>query len=280
MKKTVISVILLGLFSNANIIAEENVNEKALNNVLEQLMKKEEKKTPKPIVVKKELPNISVISKKPENKNLINSENIIDNSNALKENYTEIVEQPDTQLLKKESIDSIKLTEKVLNQDLTVKDIHDDGRDIDYSKQNNMFLLNVPAETKIRANVDLVLPPYRETIFYNKGKLVAENPFSNSLNITYCYLVLEPSGFWRRFKSDSHKYLTVKSNVSQKKTYQSNKGDDSLVYAHETVFTFDNPHIKNLVCESTEKSLPLTIGDVNKATGNLFSFEITPMVDI
>lgn len=277
MKKTVISVVLFGLFSTGNVYsAESSKNEDLLNNVLQQLINKESKQNNK---IKEET-NKNTTSGKVEVATKKKVENVIKEKNLIQDNYTEVVEQPEVQLIEKKTLEK-NLNERISNQDLTIEDIHDGEKTIDYSKQNNMFLLNIPSDTKVRANVDLVLPPYREKLSYYKGKLVAESPFSNSTSATYCYLVLEPSGYWRRFKSENSKYLTVLSNVSQKKTYQSNINENSkLVYTHETVFTFDNKHIKNLVCESSEKSLPLTIKDVHDATGNLFSFEITPMIDI
>lgn len=284
MKKTLLSLAFLSIFAGSA-VAQDNenkdANEDILNNVLQQLMTKQDKKPEELIKNKQE--NIkrnpvvqNEVVLKNENKNKKPKE-LVEPKNKL----TEIVEQPKMQLVE-ESIVSNEV-EKALSTGIIIEDINTSERELNIENDTpeHVFLLNVPIETKIRANVDFILPPYRDKISYYEGNVTSGSPFDYTSKATYCYLNLEKSGLWRRFKAEEDKYLKVVSNVSNKKTYQYN-GDSSreVITVYETVFTFDNAHIKNLVCESSEKELPLTIKDLNKATGNLFSFEITPMLDI
>ncbi len=286
MKKTLLSIAFLSIFAGSA-VAQENenkdANEDILNNVLQQLMTKQDKKPEE--LIKNKQDNIkknpvvqNEVVLKNENKDSTNKAPVVsENKNKL----TEIVEQPKMQLVEESIVNNE--VEKVLSTGMIIEDINTSERELNTEETpEHVFLLNVPIETKIRANIDLILPPYRDKISYYEGNVTSGSPFEYTSKATFCYLNLEKSGLWRRFKSEENKYLKVVSNVSNKKVYNYNIDDTSkeVVTVYETVFTFDNPHIKNLVCETSEKELPLTIGDLNKATGNLFNFEITPMLDI
>lgn len=286
MKKTLLSIAFLSIFAGSA-VAQENenkdANEDILNNVLQQLMTKQDKKPEE--LIKNKQDNIkknpvvqNEVVLKNKNKDNTNKAPVVsENKNKL----TEIVEQPKMQLVEESIVNNE--VEKVLSTGMIIEDINTSERELNTEETpEHVFLLNVPIETKIRANIDLILPPYRDKISYYEGNVTSGSPFEYTSKATFCYLNLEKSGLWRRFKSEENKYLKVVSNVSNKKVYNYNIDDTSkeVVTVYETVFTFDNPHIKNLVCETSEKELPLTIGDLNKATGNLFNFEITPMLDI
>tara|TARA_B100000073_G_C23708793_1_gene563395 strand:+ start:364 stop:1224 length:861 start_codon:yes stop_codon:yes gene_type:complete len=286
MKKTLLSIAFLSIFAGSA-VAQENenkdANEDILNNVLQQLMTKQDKKPEE--LIKNKQDNIkknpvvqNEVVLKNENKDNTNKAPVVsENKNKL----TEIVEQPKMQLVEESIINNE--VDKVLSTGMIIEDINTSERELNTEETpEHVFLLNVPIETKIRANIDLILPPYRDKISYYEGNVTSGSPFEYTSKATFCYLNLEKSGLWRRFKSDENKYLKLVSNVSNKKVYNYNIDDTSkeVITVYETVFTFDNPHIKNLVCETSEKELPLTIGDLNKATGNLFNFEITPMLDI
>ena len=202
----------------------------------------------------------------------------------------EIVSLPTTQNEERVLISSENLLDSntdnknkdlLLNQDLTIEDIHTAEKELDIvQNEGHMFLLNVPVRTEIRANIDLILPPYRSSLSYYNGKLVSESPFKYNDEVTYCYLTLEESGVWRRFKANEEKFLTVEHNISNKVKYESSMEEGKVITIYETTFTTDNPHIKSLTCETSEKELPLTIKDLNESTGNLFRFKYTPMLDI
>ena len=285
MQKTLLSLAFLSIFAGSA-VAQENqekdANEDILNNVLQQLITKQDKK---PVELKNKQEDIKrnpVVKNevlKNENKQelqVVKAEETNEEENKL----TEIVEQPKMQLVEESVINND--VEKVLSTGMIIEDINTSERELNTDDTpEHVFLLNVPIETKIRANVDLILPPYRDKISYFEGNVTSGSPFDYTSQATYCYLNLEKSGLWRRFKAEEEKYLKVVSNVSNKKVYQYNNDKErEIITVYETVFSFDNEHIKNLVCETSEKELPLTIGDLNKATGNLFSFEITPMLDI
>jgi hypothetical protein len=282
MKKTVISLMLGSLFIG-NLSASSNSNEDILNNVLTQLMQ-DNKKENKPIS--------NVVLKQPEvKKEVLNNipQKVFVNQEVVKKGIDneivkqEIVEQPALRIIDTSSVlDNNTLDNNLMNEDLTIQDIHSAEKEMNMEQnQDHMFLLNVPVDTEIRTTIDLILPPYRDKINYFEGKLVSENPFNHSKEVTYCYLELEKSGIWRRFKSSEDKYLKITSNVSNKIKYEfSQEGENEVITVYETVFSTDNPHIKQLVCETSKKQLPLTIGDLNKATGGLFKFTYTPMVDI
>lgn len=286
MKKTLLSLAFLSIFSGSAVAQDDvnkNANEDILNNVLQQLMTKQDKE-PKELIKDKEPKGLikdkqDNIKRNPivQNKVILKNKKSEEDKNKL----TEIIEQPKMQLVEESVINDD--VEKVLSTGIIIEDVNTSERELNIENDTpeHVFLLNVPIETKIRANVDLILPPYRDKISYYEGNVTSGSPFYYTSKATYCYLNLEKSGLWRRFKAEEDKHLKVISNVSNKKTYQYNADSSrEVITVYETVFTFDNDHIKNLVCESSEKELPLTIKDLNKATGNLFSFEITPMLDI
>jgi hypothetical protein len=277
MKKTVLSLAFLSIFASnafAQESQEKDVNEDILNNVLKQLMtSKEQPKDTKIPQITKSNPQVKKLDESIEDKS-----NKIDKE---KPQLIEVVQQPNMQLVEEKEIRQDTFDD-ILNGNMIIQDIHSSEKELNIQDTPEyVFLLNIPIKTKIRVNVDLVLPPYRDKISYYQGNLTSGNPFDYTSKATFCYLNVVKSGLWRRFKADENKFLNVISNVSHKKLYQYNESDiREIINVFETTFSFDNDHIKNLVCESSEKELPLTIGDLNKATGNLFDFEITPMLDI
>ena len=279
MKKTVLSLAFLSIFTGSVMAQETNENEDVLNNVLQQLLKSEDKGDKKPDVIKKQYsseqtkPEVQAVTKKIESTPV--------QQEIEGEKLVEVVEQPKMQLVQESSLENLEV-EAIMNGDMIIQDIHTSEKELNTEgTPEHFFMLNVPVETKLTANVDLILPPFRDKMAYTNGKSTSTDPFEYTSKATFCYLNLEKSGVWRRFKSDESKYLKVVSNVSNKKLYQYNTEDSrEVITVYETVFTFDNEHIKNLICKSSESELPLTLGDLHKATGNLFSFEITPMLDI
>lgn len=278
MKKTVLSLAFLSVFTGSAIAQETNENEDVLNNVLQQLLQAEDKKD---VVNTKVLP----VKKKPAAEQIKNETISKVHEVELKlpeePKLVELVEQPNMNLVEESSLDNLEV-EAILSGKMVIQDIHTSEKELNTEDTpEHFFLLNVPVETKLRANIDIILPPFRDKIAYQNGKSTSNDPFEYTSKATYCYLNLEKSGVWRRFKSEENKYLTILSNVSNKKLYQYNEEDSrEVITIYETVFTFENKHIKNLVCKTSEKNLPLQISDINKATGNLFEFEITPMLDI
>lgn len=269
MKKTAICLIISCLLTG-NAFADSNQNNKKqediLSSVLSQLLEEGEGNTVKEQKTKKS----EEIKPQNEIKNDLDLELNKDKERVL--------------ISKTDLLETENKSDKLLNENIVINDINSNEKEINVSQnQDNMFLLNVPIKTIIRANIDIVIPPFRNKLSYSEGKLVSENPFNYSEDVTYCYLTIEESGFWRRFKSstyDQDKKLTIESNNSSKLTYKSSLNKDSIVNVYETTFTTDNKHIKEIVCETSEKELPLTIKDLNKATGNLFKFEYSPMIDI
>lgn len=283
MKKKVVSLVLSSVLIGS-LSAETNSNEDVLNNVLSQLLKDQPTQV-KEKVENKKVSESKVVKVNNEQKVKVEPAKVVSENKVIEEQKvlekTEVVEQPNLKLIEKENVLENILENNLMNEDLVTQDIHSEEKVISLDNdQNSMFLLNVPLESEIRATIDIILPPYREQVIYYEGKLVSENPFNYNKKVTYCYLNLETSGVWRRFKAEEDKFLKIISNVSSKNKYQFAGEKDSVIEVYETVFTTDNKHIKQIVCESSEKSLPLTIGDLNDATGGLFKFTYTPMVDI
>ena len=270
MKKTAVSLILTSILTGS-LYAQTSSQEDILNNVLTQLLKedviKEKKST-----IKKDLPIEKVAA------STFKSMPIAENKPVL---ATPKLKDGRIVLSTQNFLDTDNKSNILLNEDYTTEDIHTGEREVNIEQnKGHMFLLNVPVQTEITANIDLILPPFRDKLIYHKGKLVSENPFNYSEEVTYCYLSIEESGLWRRFKSDVKKVLIIENNVSNKVIYASKIDERNQITVYETTFTTNNKHIKSLVCETSEKELPLTIKDLNEATGNLFRFKYTPMLDI
>lgn len=280
MNKKIIGIIITSALS-FNVVATQQQNDiDVLNNVLLQLQgdnKTENVSNQENQIVKeatkedKNIPEVTAketINTEDTNKTLQN----FGNQQFVKqeEKNTEVVSSVQTQP-----------SHNVSNQinTLAVQDVVDSKTDLEL-KNEELFLVNVPIESKLTATIDIQIPPYREMLFYEQGKIVSDYPFNVNSKTTFCYLVLEKSGMWRRFKADPSKILKITSNVTEKQKFQEKNNINNNIEVYKTTITFDNKHIKNLVCETSEKTLPLTIKDLNIATGNLFKFEFTPIQDI
>ncbi len=280
MNKKIIGIIITSALS-FNVVATQQQNDiDVLNNVLLQLQgdnKTENVSNQENQIVKeatkedKNIPEVTAketINTEDTNKTLQN----FGNQQFVKqeEKNTEVISSVQTQP-----------SHDVSNQinTLAVQDVVDSKTDLEL-KNEELFLVNVPIESKLTATIDIQIPPYREMLFYEQGKIVSDYPFNVNSKTTFCYLVLEKSGMWRRFKADPSKILKITSNVTEKQKFQEKNNINNNIEVYKTTITFDNKHIKNLVCETSEKTLPLTIKDLNIATGNLFKFEFTPIQDI
>lgn len=284
MNKKIIGLLITSTLS-INAYATQQQNDiDVLNSVLLQLQgnKDTENKT------QQEASKVIVedIKNSQEPKTLNNNDNksninVVDN-NVLTQNFGQ-----QQYIKQEESKQEVVSTERaqpshnVTNQinNLAVQDVVDSKTDLEL-RNEQLFLVNVPIESKLTATIDIQIPPYRDKLFYEQGKIVSDYPFNLNSKATFCYLVLETSGMWRRFKADPSKVLKITSNVTEKQKFQEKNNVNNFIEVYKTTITFDNKHIKNLVCETSEKTLPLTIKDLNLATGNLFKFEFTPIQDI
>lgn len=280
MNKKIIGIIITSALS-FNVVATQQQNDiDVLNNVLLQLQgdnKTENVSNQENQIVKeatKEDKNIPEVTAK----ETINTEDT--NQNVQNFGNQQFVKQEEKNT---EVVSSVQTqpSHNVSNQinTLAVQDVVDSKTDLEL-KNEELFLVNVPIESKLTATIDIQIPPYREMLFYEQGKIVSDYPFNVNSKTTFCYLVLEKSGMWRRFKADPSKILKITSNVTEKQKFQEKNNINNNIEVYKTTITFDNKHIKNLVCETSEKTLPLTIKDLNIATGNLFKFEFTPIQDI
>lgn len=143
---------------------------------------------------------------------------------------------------------------------------------------DHVYLLNVPIQTKLYANNDIYIYPYRDGIIYKDGEIVSKSPLEKNVETTFCYLKVAESGTIRRFKSADDKFLTITNNYSTKQVF-SNENDEVLEL-YQTTFYIDNEHIDLIRCLTTEKKMPMTIGDMQKQMGNLLKFEFPEIVDI
>ncbi len=283
MNKKIIGLLITSTLS-INAYATQQQNDiDVLNSVLLQLQgnKDTENKTQQEAskVVAEEVKN----SQEQQISNNDNKSNVgaVDN-NVLTQNFgqQEYIKQEEPKQ-KVVSIEPAQPSHNVTNQinTLAVQDVVDSKTDLEL-KNEQLFLVNVPIESKLTATIDIQIPPYRDKLFYEQCKIVSDYPFNLNSKATFCYLVLETSGMWRRFKAEPSKVLKITSNVTEKQKFQEKNNINNFIEVYKTTITFDNKHIKNLVCETSEKTLPLTIKDLNLATGNLFKFEFTPIQDI
>ena len=168
--------------------------------------------------------------------------------------------------------------EEYTSQDEESKGINLKSVNGNIDSYDHVYLLNIPIETKLYANQDLYIYPYRDGIIYKDGELISKAPLEDNVETTYCYIKVEESGTIRRFKANQDKSLTVTSNYSTKQVFKNE--NNKVLEMYQTTFYFDNDHIKSLRCLTTEKKMPMTIGDMNKQMGDLFKFEFPEIVDI
>lgn len=278
MNKKIIGLLIVSSFSGSVLANQEENNVDILNSVLEQLQgnknsdkNSEIKNIKEPTVEKND--NKQELNEKEFQTNVTEQET----QNFGNQQYVKKEEESNKVILSEPMQPSHNVGQQINN--LAVQDVIDSKTNIEL-KNEELFLVNVPIQSKLTATVDIQIPPYRDMLFYEDGKIVSEYPFNLNSKSTFCYLVLEKSGMWRRFKSDSSKVLQITSNVTEKQKFQQKNDINNFIEVYKTTISFDNKHIKNLVCETSEKSLPLTIKDLNLATGNLFNFEFTPIQDI
>lgn len=278
MNKKIIGLLIVSSFSGSVLATQEQNNVDILNSVLEQLQgnKNSEKNsevplTKEPTVVNND--NTKELNEKQLPNNIIEQQT----QNFGNQQYVKKEEESNKVILSEPMQPSHNVGQQINN--LAVQDVIDSKTNIEL-KNEELFLVNVPIQSKLTATIDIQIPPYRDMLFYEDGKIVSEYPFNLNPKSTFCYLVLEKSGMWRRFKSDVNKVLQITSNVTEKQKFQQKNDNNNFIEVYKTTISFDNKHIKNLVCETSEKSLPLTIKDLNLATGNLFNFEFTPIQDI
>lgn len=143
---------------------------------------------------------------------------------------------------------------------------------------DHVYLLNIPIKTKIFVNQDLYIHPFRDGIIFKSGQQVSFSPLQEQPKTTFCYIKVKESGQIRRFRSSPDNSLTIESNNSTKQVFEDNEKNRLELY--QTTFTVDNPHFEGIRCITTEKTLPLTIGDLNREMGNLFRFDFPEIVDI
>ncbi len=277
MNKKMIGLLITSTLSFNVLATEQQNNVDILNSVLEQLQSDKTKDIENKNVKEDNNQNLQVETKpivKEELKDVEQPKNI---QNFGNQQYVK-QEEDSSKVL---STNTEQPQHNVSNQinTLAVQDVVDSKTDLEL-KNEELFLVNVPIESKLTANIDIQIPPYRDMLFYEQGKIVSDYPFNLNTKTTFCYLVLEKSGVWRRFKAEPNKVLKITSNVTEKQKFQQKNDLNNSLEVYKTTISFDNKHIKNLVCETSEKTLPLTIKDLNLATGNLFKFEFTPIQDI
>lgn len=143
---------------------------------------------------------------------------------------------------------------------------------------DHLYLLNIPIGTKISVNEDFYVPPYRDGIIYKGGNIQSRSPLFDNIQNTFCHFGINESGHVRRFKAEDNNYLTVESNHSTTDEFIDDDGNTLTLY--QTTLFFDNQHIENLRCITTEKNIPLNIGDLDRETGQILEFEFPEVVDI
>ncbi len=234
----------------------------------------------------KELQNIlniieQDISQKPEDKKTINksvqTKPVIEDKKTVE---TIVLNE------KEYTVESIEQTEENSPIQLSrFKEVKSENIEFDYqsnielaSNYDHVYLLNIPIKTRIYANEDLYIYPFRDGVIYKSGSKISASPLNENEKTTFCYIKVKESGQIRRFRASTENYMTIESNYSTKQTYKDNENNTLELY--QTTFNVDNPHIDGIRCLTTEKTLPLTIGDLNREFGSLFKFEFPEVIDI
>tara|TARA_B100002019_G_C21272471_1_gene603159 strand:- start:4282 stop:5055 length:774 start_codon:yes stop_codon:yes gene_type:complete len=148
----------------------------------------------------------------------------------------------------------------------------------DVDSYDHVYLLNIPVKTELYANKDIYIYPYRDGIIYKDGEIISKSPLEENVETTFCYLRVPESGTIRRFKSSDDKSLTIENNYSTKQVFSNE--EESKLDLYQSTFYIDNDHIDFIRCLTTEKKMPMTIGDMQKQMGNLFTFKFPEIVDI
>jgi hypothetical protein len=253
MKRKLIVSFLSSLMVSTIAVAQEDP-EKELENLINELKSKQV------IVLGKQ--KSAKVAPELDQKVAQDTEILLNNPEALSEELELIAEiEKTTSKIEDQFDEQVELEPEIKNAD-------------------HIYLLNIPVRAKIYANKDFFIFPHREGMIFDDGKIVATTPFKYEDKASYCYVAVEKSGSTRIFPQSKSKALTITVNNSLKKEVKSTFDHNLLLEIYETTFGVDNQHIKAVKCITSEKGMPMTIGDFKFETGGQFEFEFPAVVDI
>lgn len=272
MKKNKIAALILStlIFSGYS-YALEQVEQDSETDVINQLLNKINNKAP---VLKEKEPQKNIVS---EAKNEVLVKEIIKEEKQIKP-ITKSEQIKEETLLAAENLISDENSVETVKASNTEENIEFNEKDLEkkYGMYNNVFLFNIPLETKIYANKDILIFPHREFVMYDNGNLISTSPIKNEEKTTFCYIEVNKQGNFRRIPASMEndknpKYLTIKG-VEANLSTQTKKSEVS--------FIFENDHIKALTCVTTEDNHLLKIEDIQKETGYIFRYSFPEIIDV
>lgn len=264
MKIKKISFIVLCLFATNSAIANEKVDISKINDLINQISAS----TSKDNQVKNE--KKETVADNKEDQSVLDTLLV-----GEKTNETSTIKEKETLIETKQNIKNETTVESLKTEIVASNDEY---------KKENIFLYNIPLETKIYANTDIMIFPNRDMLIYYDGALVTESPLLTSELSTFCYIDVLKQGGFRRIpsfdeKNQNKKGLKIVGSESKSANYSSLNGNGTLLKRTHT-FLFDNQHIKSLTCVTTEPNKELKTSDIIKATGDLFRFEFPSIIDV
>ncbi len=159
---------------------------------------------------------------------------------------------------------------------------HQNGKLLDEKSSDGIYASNIPQTSAMVFQSDFRILPYRNTAYFHNGKRVYYNPlkannddFSNSLT-TFCKLDFVKFEIGRQIDEGQH-FGVKKVRYKESEMKFAVHG---AVTIRELKIDLDNNHLKSLHCLSTDKTRPMTIGNIRYETGGLIDFKLRDFVGI
>lgn len=140
---------------------------------------------------------------------------------------------------------------------------------------DGLYAHNIPETSMLTFKQKLDVMPYRSEVIYHDGKRVHDtSSLPSDTPTTVCKLIFSDFGIGRRIKeSDEFLITRVEKDATRDIT-------DPRKIKREIAVLFDNEHLKMLYCSTTEKTRPLTIGDIKYQFGSSINFKLRDFVEI
>lgn len=153
---------------------------------------------------------------------------------------------------------------------------------VDSKSQDGLYASNIPQTSALVFQDVFKILPYNSVAYYQNGKRLYGNPmqktsdeFENSLG-TFCKLNFIDFEIGRTI-DETQEFLIKKVRYSEADMKFAVHGDVTI---RELSIELQNPHLKSLYCLSTDKTRPLTIGNIKYEMGGLVDFKLRDFVGI
>lgn len=140
---------------------------------------------------------------------------------------------------------------------------------------DGLYIHNIPETSMLTFKQKLDVMPYRTEVIFHDGKRVHDtSSLDSDIPTTVCKLIFSDFGIGRRIKESDEFLITRVEKDATRDT------SDPRKVKREVAVLFDNEHLKMLYCSTTEKTRPLTIGDVKYQFGSSINFKLRDFVEI